>query len=182
MQICLISVSTGIALRLPNPKPKAQPTADPRDHLRYGLPAGSGFTLRVKLWCCWGGLNSRPRHYQSKGSTAGSQAFPTVLGDGGCVLALDPRQTQTVRSSGFSVFLLKVLWSNKIGKSDLRRTYGRPAVKRNLCCVKPSAMTENICSSPKDTLAHPVNLSNLEIVCRGRIHEHCIGGINAAEV
>ena len=107
-----------------NHKPKARPTADPRSVLFYGLPAGSGFTLKVMLWCCWGGLNSRPRHYQSKGGTAGGQAFPPVLGYRGYAFAVDPRHTQTVRSSGFGVFLLKVLWSIRIGKSDLRRTYG----------------------------------------------------------
>jgi hypothetical protein len=51
-------------------------------------------------------------------------AFPMALDDRGCALAVDPRQTQTVRGSGFSVFLLKVFWSNRIGKSDLRQTYG----------------------------------------------------------
>ena len=107
-----------------NHNPKARPTADPRSVLFYGLPAGSGFTLKIMLWCCWGGLNSRPRHYQSKGSTAGYPAFPLVLGDCGCAFAKNPRQTQTVRRCRFGVFLLKVLWSNKIGKTDLRRTYG----------------------------------------------------------
>ena len=29
------------------------------------------FPLRVMPWCCWGGLNSRPRCYQSKGNIAG---------------------------------------------------------------------------------------------------------------
>ena len=37
--------------------------------------------------------------------------------------AKDPHQTQTVRSCSLRVFLLKVLWSNRIAKSDLRRTY-----------------------------------------------------------
>ena len=41
-----------------NHKPKAPPTTDPRGVLFYGLPVGSGFTLRVMLWCCRGGLNS----------------------------------------------------------------------------------------------------------------------------
>lgn len=53
-----------------------------------------------------------------------SLAFPMVLDDRGYAFAVDPRQTQTVRSSGFSVFLLKVLWSNKIGNSYLSWTYG----------------------------------------------------------
>jgi hypothetical protein len=105
---------------------KARPTPYPRSILRYGLLVGSGITVRVMQWCCWGGLNSRPRHYQSKGSTAGTPSIATILGDGRVTFALDPRQTQTVRSSGFGVFLLKVLWSNKIAKCDLPRTY-RPA-------------------------------------------------------
>jgi len=55
---------------------------------------------------------------------AGTQAFVSALNDCGWTFDKDPRQTQTVRSCRFGVFLTKVLWSNKIGKSDLRRTYG----------------------------------------------------------
>lgn len=119
-----INVTFRIASTYTNHSPKARPTAYPRSLLRYGLPAGNGFILRVKRCCYWGGLNSRPCHYQSKGSTAGSPVIPSVLSDCNCVFAVDPHQTQTVRSCGFGVFLLKVLWFNKIGKSDLRRTYG----------------------------------------------------------
>ena len=57
----------------------------------------------------------------------------------GCAFGNNPRQTQTVQLSSFDVFLLKVLWSNKIGKSDLRRTYGRlrmSTVSSALCRCK----------------------------------------------
>ena len=104
--------------------PKAPPTTDPRSKLLYALPQGSEFTLRVMVWCCWGGLNSRPRHYQSKGRTTRKYGYLRFSGNRTWAFANDPRQTQTVRSCCLGGFLLKVLWSNKIGKSDLRRTYG----------------------------------------------------------
>ena len=56
---------------------------------------------------------------------AGSPAFRTVSNDRGCAFAVTPGKTQIVRSYKFGVFQFKVLWSNKIGKNDLRRTYGR---------------------------------------------------------
>ena len=106
--------------KAPQTEPKAASHPEGASTMCFGFPC-------LKEWCCWGGLNSRPRHYQSKGRTAGSPAFPSVFDDDVCDFVKDPRQTQTVRSSGFRVFLLKVLWSNKIGKSDLRRTYGGAA-------------------------------------------------------
>ncbi len=57
------------------------------------------------------------------------------LDDCGWTFAKDPRQTQTVQSSGLSVFLLKVLWSNGNRKSDLRWTYGLPAGPAKIAVV-----------------------------------------------
>jgi hypothetical protein len=46
------------------------------------------------------------------------------MGDSSCAFAVDPHQTQIVQCSDSGVFLLEVLWSNTIAKSDLRRTCG----------------------------------------------------------
>ena len=104
--------------KAPQTGPKAASHPEGTSTMCFGFPYS-------KEWCCWGGLNSRPRHYQSKGSTVGSLAFSSVFGDDVCDFVKDPRQTQTVRSCHFGVFIQKALWSKKIAKSDLRWTYGR---------------------------------------------------------
>ena len=109
---------------VPGPQPKAPQTGpkaathpEGTSTMCFGLPYS-------KEWCCWGGLNSRPRHYQSKGSNGGTAGLLRVLNQCGCAFANNPRQTQTVRSCSLRVSLLKVLWSNRIEKSDLRWTFG----------------------------------------------------------
>lgn len=69
------------------------------------------------------GVNSGPLHYQSNGRTAGTHGLAMVSDNCGCAITDVPRHTQTVRRSRPLVFLSKVLWSNKVAKSDLRRTY-----------------------------------------------------------
>ena len=165
--------------------PKAPPTTDPRGWLLYDLPVGSGFTLRVKVWCCWGGLNSRPRHYQSKGRTTRKYGYLRFSGNRTWAFANDPRQTQTVRSCCLGGFLLKVLWSNEIGKSDLRRTYGPLVMDRERTVASLRGSIHSCRLGRSERLAVAVNipafrlafcvLQNLSFVRRPQRGQPCCG-------
>ena len=73
---------------------------------------------------------------------------------------MDPRQTQTVQSCRFGVFLLTVLWSNKIAKSDLRRTYETTGRNRYQCTRLGSPLNERPMSARPKDLGNDWNVVN----------------------
>ncbi len=101
---------------------KHWPTAGPCILQAYVRFVGSVLTVRLKPWCCWG-LSSRTSSLPKQGKQGWKPSICVSFVVG--LFARDPRHAQTVRSSGPCVLLLKVLWPNKIGKSDLRWTCER---------------------------------------------------------